>query len=60
VADIDVVKGRSSNGWIWWVVAAVVVVLLLMFLVRRNDTNAPARSPSSSMAPTQAWSTLAA
>jgi bacteriorhodopsin len=60
VADIDVVKGRSSNNWIWWVVAAVVVALLVMFLMRRNDTNAPARSPSSSMAPSAAVSTLVA
>jgi hypothetical protein len=54
------VKDRSSNNWIWWIVAAVVVVLALMFLVRRNDGNAPARSPSSAIAPTQASSTLVA
>ena len=51
MADIDVVKGRSSN-WIWWVIAAVAVVLLVMFAMRGNDnTNTPARSPSSSAAP---------
>jgi len=59
VADIDVVKGRSSN-WIWWVLAAVAVVLLLMFLVRRNDGAAPARSPSSSVAPAQPGAVLVA
>jgi hypothetical protein len=52
VADIDVVKGRSSS-WIWWVIAAVAAVLLLMFLMRGNDANAPARAPGSSAAPQQ-------
>jgi hypothetical protein len=52
VADIDVVKARSSS-WIWWVIAAVAVVLLLMFLMRGNDANAPAQAPSSSAAPQQ-------
>jgi len=59
VADIDVVKGRSSS-WIWWVLAAVAVVLVLMFLVRRNGTDTPARSPSSSVAPAQPASVLVA
>jgi len=60
VADIDVVKGRSST-WVWWVVAAVAILLLLMFLLRGNDaTNAPARSPSSSVAPAQAPAVLVA
>jgi hypothetical protein len=59
VADIDVVKGRSSS-WIWWVLAAVAVVLVLMFLVRRTGNDAPARSPSSSVAPAQPASVLVA
>ena len=59
MADIDVVKGRSST-WIWWVVAAVAIVLLLMFVVRRNDSETPARSPSTSVAPADPASVLAA
>ena len=59
MADIDVVKGRSS-GWLWWVVAAVIVALLLIFMMRGRDTNAPARSPSSSNLPAASLSMAAA
>ncbi len=54
MADIDVVKGRSSN-WMWWIIAAVAILLLVMFLMRGTDANDPARTPtgapSSSTAP---------
>ncbi len=45
MADIDVVKGRSSN-WMWWVIGAVIVLLLVMFLLRGSGANEPARSPT--------------
>ena len=50
VADIDVVKSKSSN-WVWWVLAAVVVMLALVFMMRGRRDNAPAGSSSSANAP---------
>lgn len=47
MADIDVVKGRSHT-WVWWVLGLVVLALVLMFMLRGRDTNAPARSSTSS------------
>jgi bacteriorhodopsin len=47
VADIDVVRGRSSN-WIWWVVALIVAAIVVMMLMRGGNADANSTTPGRS------------